>query len=207
MLCGGIDRMLFFSPKSLEESVQMGFPIGKCKLIHWGEDIDYVKPYLEKISDGGFWLSSGKEKRDFYTLDKAAERVNEFSNMEVMRDGHSYLETLEKTLKCRGIVVIPNSQGLKYCTGLTCIMEAFALGKPIISVRNPYYPFDLEKVGAGLYVNIESPNEIADAIQTIESDNKLYESMCRKSKEMANSYNMRLFAKELYEIIENMREI
>lgn len=195
--------MLFFSPKSLEESVKMGYPRRKCRLIHWGEDLEFMKRHVGNISDGGYWLSSGKEHRDFDSIEKAAYKVNEFSELKILRSGYSYLETLDKTIHCRGVVVIPDRIGLKYCTGLTCVVEAFALGKPIISVRNPYFPFDLEKEGAGVYVKENSPDEIVEAIEKIESDSDLYNRLCQNSSRLAEKYNMQIFSIELYNIIEN----
>lgn len=82
-------------------------------------------------------------------------------------------------------------------------MEAFALGKPIISVKNLYYPFDIEKEGCGIYVNPSSPCEIVLAIRKIESDDELYRGMCMTSMNMAKRYNMEKYCKELFEIIEN----
>jgi len=41
---------------------------------------------------------------------------------------------------------------VNYCLGLTSIVEAMALGKPIISSVNPYSPVDIEKEEIGFVV-------------------------------------------------------
>ncbi len=89
------------------------------------------------------------------------------------------------------------------CTGLTCVMDALALGKPIISVRNPYFPFDIEKEKCGLYVKPESPYEIVEAVRKMESDYNLYEKACINSKRMSLQYNMSKYVVELCKSFES----
>lgn len=53
-------------------------------------------------------------------------------------------------------VVIPLLKNeVYYCLGLTSIIEAMAMGKPIISSRNPYSPVDIEKEQIGFVVDDE----------------------------------------------------
>lgn len=200
----GYDKLLFFSPKSMIESVSAGINSSICQTIHWGADRKFVANHIEGISNGNYWLSTGKELRDFAVMEKASEIVDSPNAIKIVKGGLSYAQILKITSNSKGILVIPNKAGLKYCTGLTCVMDAFACSKPIISVRNPYFPFDLEKEGCGIYVNPESPNEIAAAIRTIESDSALYERMCQNSMRMAESYNMEIYKNELFEIIDEI---
>lgn len=199
----GYDRFLFFSPKSLEETLAVGIPANKCQLVHWGADLKYIQSHV-KTTNGTYWLSSGKENRDYYSMEMAKKMVEDFSEIKILYRGLSYNETLVQSANCKGIIVIVTPKGLNYCTGLTCVMEALALGKPIISVRNPYFPFDIEKEGIGLYVNAESPNDIVDAISKLEKDNDLYMKMSEKSKKMAIKYNMNQYDQEVCDLIDSL---
>lgn len=194
----GYDKILFFSPKSMDESVAAGVHKEKCQLVHWGADVNYIGNYLREHPQitQHYWLSTGKENRDFSTM-QAATSMMEEGKIRIIKGGVPYLETLRLTAQCKGVLVIPTLLGLNYCTGLTCIVEALALGKPIVSVRNPYFPFDIEKEGCGLYVSPEAPAEIVAAIQKIEADAVLFDAMCSNSKRLVAIYNMATYVKEL----------
>lgn len=200
----GYNKLLFFSPKSASESVQTGIKTDKCEVIHWGADLKYVQSQSIDIGNEGYWLSSGKERRDFDTLEKAASLVRGASTIKILRGGKSYPEILYLTARSTGIVVVPQKKALNYCVGLTCVMDAFALGKPIVAVRNPYWPFDIEKEGCGIFVNAESPNEIVDVIKIIEKNPDLYKTMCKNSKRMSEIYNMEQYKNELYRIVDDL---
>lgn len=50
------------------------------------------------------------------------------------------------------IVLVPLKEDTGSMSGITVVFEAMAMGKPVISTRSCYYPFDLEKEGCGIYV-------------------------------------------------------
>lgn len=114
------------------------------------------------------------------------------------------MDCLQMTLKAKGIIVCPNAEGLNYCTGYTCIMEALALGKPIIYIKNPYYDVDIEKEGAGISVPFNDPDKIVDAIKKVDSNDSLYELMCKNAFRLSKKYNMHVFEQELYSIIDDL---
>lgn len=65
-----IDKMMFFSPKSMAECVSHGFKReSQCRVIHWGGDVKWIRKHSEnKYED--YFVSTGKENRDFRTLIK-----------------------------------------------------------------------------------------------------------------------------------------
>lgn len=107
----------------------------------------------------------------------------------------------QKIAKAQGIVVIPSAAGLTYCTGWTTIVEALAFGKPIICVDNPYYPFNIEKEGCGIYVT-NNPNDIRDTILKLQNNPHILMNMKKNALRMSLQYNMAVFREELKEIIE-----
>ena len=205
--CKGIDRALFFSPLSMMETITAGlFPREKCVLIHWGGDLKYYNPYMDKISDEGYWVHTGKEMRDWNTID-AVElilRKRGTTSLKVIRERVSYAECLRLELKASGVIIIPNDKGLTYCTGLTCIMTALSLGKPIVAVRNPYWPFDLEAMGVGIYVRPHHPDDVVKAIDRIDHDPALKKSIQQNAFQLAKKYNMECFGAELEAIIHEL---
>lgn len=98
----------------MEESVIAGLDYKHCRLISWGADLSYIKSHISHIIDGDFWLSTGKEQRDFETMEKAAIDVSRFSKIKILHEGMEYLDTLHLTASCRGIIVIPGKVGLNY---------------------------------------------------------------------------------------------
>lgn len=203
----GYDKLLFFSPKSMEESVNAGVSRDKCQLVHWGVDLFFEMECSKKASPdvtSRYWISTGRENRDYRTMEEVKEKIKDFCELKILSHGMmSPEEASVLTAKSRGVIVIPSAGGLNYCTGLTCIMEAFALGKPIVAVKNPYYPFDIEAEGCGIYVDIAAPRQIVDAIIKIESDTTLYSTMCQNARKLSEDYNMECFKNELIALIES----
>lgn len=199
--CKGIDKALFFSPLSMQEAIINGaLPENKCQLIHWGEDLSFINKNLKQYEKkGDFWLSTGKERRDRVML---SEIENEMDNFIYVKQGMPFHECQIMTSQSMGIVVIPNAEGLTYCTGLTTVVEACALGKPIVSVRNPYFPFDIEKEKCGIYARTR--DEFIKAINKISTDDALYESMVLNCLRISKKYNMHIFDNELSEIIRKL---
>lgn len=198
----GYDKLIFFSPKSIEESVEAGIPRCKCDLIHWGADLNFISHnYTNDICEN-YWLSTGLENRDFQTMEEVAKEVKEDSELRIIKGGLTYKDAIQLTARSKGVVIAINQNGVNYCTGLTCVMDAIALGKPIIATRNPYYPFDIEKEKCGIYVDLESPKEISDAIRKLNQDTSIYNEFCRNSKRLSLRYNMSNYINELTHIIE-----
>lgn len=55
-------------------------------------------------------------------------------------------------LEAQYVVVPINGNGLKYYTDHASIVEAIALGKPVIVTDNPYHSIDVEKEAIGIKV-------------------------------------------------------
>jgi glycosyltransferase involved in cell wall biosynthesis len=55
-------------------------------------------------------------------------------------------------------------------TGLTEVADALALGKPVVASRSPYFPFDIEAVGCGVWVDPDDVYGWARAISKLISD-------------------------------------
>lgn len=163
-----VSHLFFLSEKSMEETIDGGF-VGreKCSVPGWGPDMDFYGKV--RTSDEGYFVSTGKENRDFDVLIEAFRRTG--AKLRIMtahsHGGQNYEDIVEK---CKGIpnievVITENSSNvypqmlqamahakaivcplrrdkLTYCVGLSSIADAEGLHKPLIITRNPYHAED-----------------------------------------------------------------
>ena len=105
-------------------------------------------------------------------------------------------ELVKKTANSYCVVIPININDIYYCVGLTSVIEAMAMAKPIISTRNPYSPIDIEKEGIGFFVN--SDKEWEKAIEYLSSHPKEAFSMGQKARRLAESkYNIQTCSNQL----------
>lgn len=201
--CKGIDKALFFDPVSLEETVGSGaLSLEHCQMVHWGEDLDYIKQLPPPVP-GDYWVSSGKERRDFKLVNELKELLSE-DKFKYIGPEYSHEECQILTLKSKGVIVTPKEDGLTYCCGITNIVEAIAMGKPVICVRNEHYPFDIEKEGCGFYVDCHDTQKILEIVDMIDKDDDLYNSLSQNAVRLSRQYNMNIFGEELINIVESL---
>ncbi len=225
---GSFDKILFHSPKNMEESICSGL-ISRdlCEFLCWGDDLDYIDNHI-KISSDSTFLSTGREHRDYSTLVNAFSRKtnlflniytnlinydndytslkkweNEYSNINiefVEKSAETTKRLAQKVGDCFCVVIPVEQDGLYYCVGFTSVVEAMAMSKPIISTRNPYYPIDLEKEGIGIYV--DDVNSWCEAIDYLFSHPEVAIEMGRKARKLAEEkYNILECSKQIDRLI------
>lgn len=229
----GIDRMVFFSQKLIDDSLKTGkVPAYKLVLGHWGSDLDMYDALLTENTEGiverrGF-VSTGKELRDFPTLVTAFNEtglpVDIFTNK---KNGECDYQQIFDSLNVNSNVRVHFFQGLlpfdlarevnkakcvviccqesKYTVGLTTVVEALALGLPIICSRNPQMPFDLEKDGIGISVPYYDVEGWKSAIRYIDTHPHEAEEMGKRGRLLATKhFNDRHCAAEIAELIKSV---
>lgn len=208
-----IDMILFHSPKNRAESIDAGLiSAERSDVLCWGDDLDYIDNNIT-ISEGDFYLSTGREQRDFPLLLKVfadtGERLEIYTNKVNYENNYEFLteeaphstnikiEFVEKNVDTTHqlaqraaeslCVVIPLLQGeIYYCVGLTSLVEAMALGKPIICSRNPYSPVDIEKEGIGFWVDDEQSWK--EAIRYIRLHPEEARQMGKRARKLAEEH-------------------
>lgn len=173
----GFDHMFFFSQKLINDSLksQKARP-ERLHLGHWGMDpLPSAEVFGKTNASGPVFISTGKEMRDMPTLIKAfnvtgcrleiyinrnSGGVNYeevFGGLEMKPNIHLHfcsglapheISLLVKDADC----VVICCHETKYTVGLTTVVEALALGKPVICSRNPQIPVDFEAEGCGISV-------------------------------------------------------
>lgn len=176
-----IDTVFFHSKKNMEESIaNESVKSSNARFLYWGDDLDYIDKMFPNPNLGDFFISTGREQRDYESLISAfaghnipleiyTNRVNydnhydyldeikdKYSNIQieyVERTNESTTKLTKRTSECLCVVIPLKKDHINYCLGLTSIVEAMAMGKPVICTYNPYSPIDIEKEGIGLTVN------------------------------------------------------
>lgn len=224
----GMDELFFFSQKLIDDSTKTGkVPTEKMHLGHWGADIDFYDRILNDTdvqARRGF-VSTGKERRDMPTLIKAFNA--EGADIDIYlnaKNGELDYKRLLRQLECRPNVKVHIIEGLipyelskivsraacvaiccqetKYTVGLTTLVEALALGLPVLASRNPQFPIDIDAEGCGItipYYNIEGWQRAIDYITTHPEEAR---EMGRRGRKLAERlYNDEQCAAEIAEVL------
>lgn len=161
----GITHIFFLSKKTMEETIERGYTQeNKCSVPGWGPDMDFYDKVTKK--KGKWFVSTGKENRDFDILIEAFKRTgaplkiitarshagNEYGdlkekcrdikNIEVIiteNSGSVYPIMLEAMAEAKALVCPLLKDKLNYCVGLSTIADAIGLGKPLLIPHNPYH--------------------------------------------------------------------
>lgn len=223
----GFDRMIFFSQKLIDDSLRSPKTRpGRVVLGHWGADLDFYDRVMA-ASDGsrhGF-VSTGKELRDMPTLVEAFNRVGAPLDIYVGRNTGgvsyetvfggirlaanvrlNYVERLipyELSLKVNAAeCVVVCCERTKYTVGLTTVVEALALGLPVICSRNPQIPVDIDAEGCGISVPYYDVGGWEQAVRRMASDPAAARAMGQRGRRLAETtFNDRRCAAEVAQVI------
>lgn len=220
----GIDRMFFFSQKLYDDSLKTG-KVNPCQMRvgHWGADLDFYDRMMEAnpvaVRDG--FISTGRERRDFRTLVEAFNATGEqidiylnetnceldyaalFRQMEVGGNVRlHYVSGYQQDKLClpvhRAACVVICCMETKYTVGLTTVVEALALGLPVICSRNPQIPVDFDKEGCGISVPYYDTEGWVRAIRYMAEHPEEAAAMGRRGRRLAERlYNDRNCAAEV----------
>lgn len=193
LLLRGVKHLFFLSERTKSEVIRSGvIDSKKCSLPGWGADEDF----FSKVSttDRGYFVSTGKENRDFDILIEAfrqagaplrimtakshggnnyeylVEKTKSISNIQVViteNTGDVYPQMLEAMANAKALVCPLRKDSLTYCVGLSTIADAEGLGKQLIITRNPYHEAKRIKP---FYV-VETVEDWIEAIRQIEHTN------------------------------------
>ena len=178
---------------------------------------------------GDFFISTGRENRDFDLMINAfaktnaqlelyTNRINYDNNYEsleaylnkypnvniqfVDKSNDTTLRLAQRTAECRCVMIPLMKNHVNYCVGLTSIIEAMAMGKPIISSPNPYSPVDITKERIGIVA--DTLDEWVAAIKYMQDHPEEAEAMGKRARLLAEQcYNINSTAKMLDEVLQS----
>ena len=230
------DRIFFHSLKNLEEGAATGIlRPDKLKQLHWGLDIKYLDGIISSNKNKvDYFISTGREYRDFPVLISAfsqtnlnlklytnktnyennyeflSELENKYSNIEikfVTRNKETSIHLINLTAQSFCVVIPLQKEASYYCLGHTSIVEALAMGKPIIVSSNDYHPIDVEKEHVGIKIGSSDPSEWIKAITYLSEHKEEARLMGENGKKLAREkYNIDICANEILDSIKYLLE-
>jgi glycosyltransferase involved in cell wall biosynthesis len=174
---------------------------------------------------GRLFISTGKELRDYETLLKAFHETGLPLTLFVEKKRQAYFESLHPAQNIEihyGDRPIPHEIALmvaqshcvciccqksNYTVGLTTVVEALALGKPILCTRNPQMPMDIEAEGCGFWIEVGDVEGWKEKLIFIATHPEEAEAMGKRGRALAEQcYNAKQCGKEVAEVMEKVKK-
>jgi glycosyltransferase involved in cell wall biosynthesis len=221
----GIDKVAFFSEILLCESIKTGkIKKENAYVIHWGADLAFYDTLIKTRNKSDNYISTGRERRDFVTLIRAFSKCIESCYIYTTKNGLDidYESVLSQeymspnvhfsivhatpiemaTIANDAFVIVISCLDYPYTIGLTSLVEAMALGIPVITTNNPTYPIDVDKENIGIKVPYGDVNAWVEAIRYLSTHPEKakeigYNGRCLAEKQ----YNLELFSKEIADVL------
>ena len=229
IIYSAIDCVFFHSIKNMEESINNhSITTSRARFLYWGDDLEYVDKTFPNPKMGDFFISTGREQRDYQSLIRAFDNntipleiftnkknydnsydfldeiKNKYDNVQIHfvdRSNESTIKLAKRTSECLCVVIPLNKDHINYCLGLTSVIEAMAMRKPVISTYNPYSPIDIEKEGIGLVVDEKRTWE--EAILYIYNHKEEAKDMGLKGRKLAEKlFNINKCVEQIENVIE-----
>jgi glycosyltransferase involved in cell wall biosynthesis len=197
-----IDRIVMWSTVQRNKVVNdLRVPTDKIAFIKWPVDQQFFRP-MPRASD--MFSAVGSEMRDFPTLIKALDgldipchiaagtQINKQSEwvktVEQMKGlprhltvGRKNVTELRELYARSRFVVIPLHQ-TETDNGITCILEAFAMGKAVICSRTKGQVDVIEEGNTGIFVPVGDPLALRKAILSLWNNPQEAERMGREAR-------------------------
>lgn len=183
---------------------------------HWGVDLEFFQKYngWSHPEEKQFVISSGNTARDFDIIVKAFERIKfplkiyckpeSFpksqhipEHVEVISGNVPFEMICNDYAKSRMILIplAPNPEGT---IGLTSLLEAMAVGKPVVMTKNDKVDVDIEGEKIGYTVDEGDVEGWVRAINALLNDYPLLREMGDNIYRLGDTrFNMNLFANKL----------
>lgn len=186
----------------------------------WGANLDYFRKYsTPNVSkEGAFIMSSGHSGRDFDIVIRASRKINfPFriycrpgsypksalipKNVEIF-SGTFPFEKICKDYANASIILIPLSPNPQGTVGFSSLLEAMAMGKPVIMTSNENIDVDLQTENMGIVVAENDVDAWVDAMSSLLNNHVLLKEMGANSLRLGTEkFNVNIFAKHLAKVL------
>jgi glycosyltransferase involved in cell wall biosynthesis len=216
----GNDHIICLDPQLQEDLIQQfKIPEAKLSVAKWGVDLPFYEavPLPEHNPEPPLILSTGKTYRDYQTLLKAIDSLNcqlkiSCFDIEGVKAGLSLptnAHFYEGVLPWRAVlqeyhkayaVAIPLGHYPRKpnnAVGLTVLLEAIAMGRPVVMTRNNLsrYVMDIEAAGIGLWVETGDIKGWKDALSYLINHPTEAAQMGQRARQLAEqSLNLEVFS-------------
>lgn len=226
----GMDRLIFFSQKLVDDSLHSPKANPKRMVVgHWGADLDFYDRMKNQEKDARFvFIATGKEQRDQHTLIEAFNRTGlplklyiginpdptvPNPNLDAVRSykpaanidvreicGLLPYEIALDVAKAQCVAIC--CKHTRYTAGLTTVVEALALGLPMVCSRNPQIPIDFDREGCGISVEYGDVEGWQRAISYLASHPDEARRMGERGRQIAEErFNDRQCASEVAAVL------
>lgn len=226
----GMDRLIFFSQKLVDDSLHSPKANPKRMVVgHWGADLDFYDRMRNQEKDARFvFIATGKEQRDQHTLIEAFNRTGlplklyiginpdptvPNPNLDAVRSykpaanidvreicGLLPYEIALDVAKVQCVAIC--CKHTRYTAGLTTVVEALALGLPMVCSRNPQIPIDFDREGCGISVEYGDVEGWQRAISYLASHPDEARRMGERGRQIAEErFNDRQCASEVAAVL------
>lgn len=193
----------------------------KSQPITWGPDKNF---YPDKITNGRTIVAAGRTGRDFMTFARASAKASVDAHILCLNSNYSPEYKLADSIK---VTVSPDNCFLPYpelvkiyadaralaiplysadhLNGLSSLVDAIAMGKPVIMTKNPYIDINIESLGIGIWVEPNDEEGWVKAIRFFANNPDRAEAMGRKGRELVGSgLNSKTFANQIMDIFDRV---
>lgn len=227
-----LDMALFHSAKNLEECIALDYVRReRVALLSWGIDIAYYDNIENNPHDtSNKFLSTGIENRDYLSIlnlerslsknikiilpantrDSLKQFIEENNKNAieveyVAQDDQLFKTLIQQSKDCLAYLIPLKKEALHYCVGHTSMVEALALGKPIIVTDNPYHPIDVEKERIGIKIKTDDKDGWSNAIKYLLSHPDIVNEMGENARKLAKAhYNIENCSRQLEIILKRL---
>jgi glycosyltransferase involved in cell wall biosynthesis len=217
----GTDLILFYNEPLFKRSQNASLKGKSIFIDNWGVDVDHFNTFLEAQiipPKKDYFYCTGGSLRDFKTLVSAFNsityplKITTIGNLKGF-EGCTLTPniTLDNSLPFGSTsiirqdyynalaVMVPLCESERLDTsGITVVMEAMAMGKPVITTKNKAYPFDVEKEKIGLNVDYGDEEGWRQASRyLVEHPEEAAEMSDRGRYLVQKKYNYKLFTAQV----------
>lgn len=187
---------------------QILVPQRKVVRIHYGGMVDgsFFCPQMHESEKGEYVLSVGRENRDYGTFFEALSQTRVrakilssgflgspkyrgaiaqviIENVE-MYDHISYVE-MRRLYECCSFVVVPLLRSFDYPAGVTAVIEAMAMGKPVIATYSRGIQEFIEDSVTGFWIESGNPLKLREKILFLWENPQVAKEMGKRAREWA----------------------
>jgi glycosyltransferase involved in cell wall biosynthesis len=225
---GGYRGVLALTPAAAAKAKSIA-PRAEVSHIGWGVDFS-LSPILEYSPK--WFLACGKTRRDFETVRAAADvtglpvrLINKTlptmpawpQNVQLFTgEGKEHWQTVplrelvhEHYGHCSAALIILEEDREERCAaGFTQLLEAMALGRPVIVTRTGALAgeVDVEGEGCGIFVPANDASALANAMRRITADPERAKAMGLAGRRLCEErYNMTRYGAKLHELFQKLR--
>lgn len=226
---GAHSAIIALTPSAVQQAAQIA-PRTKCIHLGWGADLNAfpVSPYNPR-----WFLHCGISGRDFDTLKQATREssapvrivstwgidpaswppqvkvidAGKGHNHENKKVSFGELVSEHYAGSAGSLITTIPEPEQKHAFGFTNLIEALALGQPVIMTRTGALAdeIDPERAGCGLFVPAGDAKALARAMDTILQDRPRAEAMSRAARRLCEThYNIERYTSELHRVFESL---